>query len=131
MNNYSFNNLLKGVIATIVVIALSCCGSKKQVKPLVEQFLTDNLKENNFSNLSVEKLDSTFFITDSLLTDLQQKSAKNPLLRSDFRYPKTMVSKKKYFVKVKYNLPNGKEQNQTFYIDEHLEHVIAFKDNMK
>ena len=74
---------------------------------------------------------SRFFITDSLLTDLQQKSAKNPLLRSDFRYPKTMVSKKKYFVKVKYNLPDGKEQSQTFYIDEHLEHVIAFKDNMK
>lgn len=48
-------------------ILISGCGSGNKEEKLVSDFLNENLKENNISQVMFSKLDSTSHISDSVI----------------------------------------------------------------
>jgi len=108
------------------MLTLSSCGEKQKAKKLVKTFLTENLQDNRFGGAEFSRLDSTFFINDSVLSAMQTTAMNDKLFKRMKLDGKRGKSGKLMFIHVRYFL-NADTIRQTFYMDENLERVISFK----
>ena len=115
------------LFASLATVFLSSCGEQYKAKQLVSNFLDRSLAEKDFSIENCSKLDSTYYVTDSTLNAMRAASRKEtPFIRA--RYEGVKRSKKLLFIRIDYT-NNGRKHTQTFYMDDRLQHVVAFKNN--
>lgn len=115
------------LFASLAAVFLSSCGEQYKAKQLVSNFLDRSLAEKDFSIENCSKLDSTYYITDSTLNAMRAASRKETsFIRA--RYEGVKRSKKLLFIRIDYT-NNGRKHTQTFYMDDRLQHVVAFKNN--
>ncbi|MGP1480851.1 MAG: hypothetical protein ACTTJL_04025 [Hoylesella enoeca] len=115
------------LFASLAAVFLSSCGEQYKAKQLVSNFLDRSLAEKDFSIENCSKLDSTYYVTDSTLNAMRAASRKDaPFIRA--RYEGVKRSKKLLFIRIDYT-NNGRKHTQTFYMDDRLQHVVAFKNN--
>lgn len=115
------------LFASLATVFLSSCGEQYKAKQLVSNFLDRSLAEKDFSIENCSKLDSTYYITDNTLNAMRAASRKEtPFIRA--RYESVKRSKKLLFIRIDYT-NNGRKHTQTFYMDDRLQHVVAFKNN--
>lgn len=116
------------IIILFATVLTTSCGNEFKAKSVVEDFLDKNLADNNYSIENVSKIDSTFYINDSLLTAMRTKANGTKMFKN-IKYPAIKNSHKKLiFIRVTYTL-NNKNVKQTFYLDRDLKEVVAFKNN--
>ena len=115
------------LFASLAAVFLSSCGEQYKAKQLVSNFLDRSLAKKDFSIENCSKLDSTYYITDSTLNAMRAASrTETPFIRA--RYEGVKRSKKLLFIRIDYT-NNGRKHTQTFYMDDRLQHVVAFKNN--
>lgn len=116
-------------LSLTITLLFSSCGEQHQAKQLVKTFLKENLKDNQFSIEQTSKLDSTYLVSDSTLQVLRTHMAHSPIFKP-LNLNNAVRSKKLLYMQVKY-VSGTKEYDQTFYMDDKLEHVVAFKENQQ
>uniref|UniRef100_A0AB33JMM3 Uncharacterized protein n=3 Tax=unclassified Prevotella TaxID=2638335 RepID=A0AB33JMM3_9BACT len=111
----------------LTAMAIFSCGTKHRAKGLVEDYLASNLVNQDIADLSVSDVDSSFYITPTVIKRMETHLAANKRFKKDIKF-KTSPNRKVLFVRAKY--VNGQDTlKQTFYFDDHLTTVIACKDN--
>ena len=101
------------------------CGQKHKAKGLVEDFIEANaLDPDAIADRDFTRFDSTKVITDSLVMAMQQ--AKHPLYTHPIPYSVHTAGRMLFLLRMNYR-HQGDTLWQTFYIDEQMEHVVAFK----
>ena len=101
------------------------CGQQHDAEQLVEQFIDQYaVAPEQIENRSFQDLDSTKLISDSLIGVMQQRH--HELFKNGIDYPVQSAGRKLFFLGM-YFTYQGDTLRQTFYIDESLEHIVAFK----
>jgi len=101
------------------------CGPQKDAERLVDQFIEQYAVEPAaIQNVSYQHIDSTKLVSDSLIGVMQQRS--HELFKDGIDYPVKSKGNKLYYIRMKFTY-KGDTLRQTFYIDEALEHIVAFK----
>ena len=110
---------------TAFVFLFVSCGQKHKAKVLVEDFIEnyaidpDAIAERDFT-----RFDSTKVITDSLIMAMQE--ATHPLYKHPIPYSVHNAGRMLFLLRMNYQ-HQGDTLWQTFYVDEQMEHVVAFK----
>jgi hypothetical protein len=101
------------------------CGPQKDAERLVDQFIEQNaIEPTAIQDVTYLRIDSTKMISDSLIEAMQQRS--HELFKEEIDYPVKSKGNKLYFIRMKFTY-KGDTLRHTFYIDETLEHIVAFK----
>ena len=114
-------------IVTCITFAvlLMGCGPQKDAERLVDQFIEQNaIEPTAMQDVTYLRIDSTKMISDSLIEAMQQRS--HELFKDGIDYPVKSKGNKLYYIRMKFTY-KGDTLRQTFYIDEALEHIVAFK----
>ena len=104
---------------------LASCGRKHQAETLVEEFIeqhavsADEMKERDYVHF-----DSTKVISDSLIANMQKREHEH--FKHPIPYPIPSSGRMLYLLRMSYIYKND-TLFHTFYLDEQLEHVVAFK----
>lgn len=114
----------KYCLATMALLAalLSGCGQRQEAKSLVKDFMTTQMGIGDYDVIQWSQLDSTFFVSDSMVQVMQQLTAGK--VKGNY----TKATPKLLYMNVKYAI--GKDTvKQTFYFDDKLTGVVSLKDN--
>lgn len=114
------------IVASVAIsLLLVACGQQRDAEQLVEKFIEQYaVAPEEIKNVSFQRLDSTKLISDSLVIVMQQRS--HELFKEGIDYPVKSEGGKLYFVSMNFTY-KGDTLRKTFYMDESLEHIIAFK----
>lgn len=115
--------IIIGVV--VLVLLFASCGQKHQATALVEEFIEQNaLHPDELRDRDYHHFDSTKVISDSLLQAMQAR--KSPLFKHPIPYPVSTGGRMLYLIRMNY-VYQADTLWHTFYLDEKLEHVVAFK----
>ena len=118
------HSLLATGLAALVFL-LASCGQKHKATGLVEDFIDQYaLQPDEIEQRDYEHFDSTKVISDSLLQIMQAKE--HPLFKHPIPYPVAKSGRMLYLLRMNY-VHKGDTLWHTFYLDEQLEHIVAFK----
>lgn len=116
------------IIASLICLAvLSSCGEKQAVKTVVEQFLTENLQSGLPSDVTIERLDSTNFLVDSIIVKLQYDAQHSSIYKKGTAFATRPPRQRLVWALVSFN-NNGKQLRQTFYLTRDCQKVVAVKN---
>ena len=113
------------IIGVALTLVFTSCGKQHTAENLVGDFIEANAEEPSkleyrwFGNLG-----QTSSIGDSVLQFMQQRKKEN--FKAAISYPTSTSGKLLYYLRMNYALDGDTLQN-TFYFDEQMEHIVAFK----
>lgn len=107
---------------------LTGCGQEQNARKVISSFLDENLSDPNFSDITYGKLDSTIYITDSIVQIMHQQADTMRAFKPKAPYMKGRVSEKLLFMTVKFKQKDEKHA-YTFYFDHKIQGILAFKRN--
>ena len=121
---------MKGLIISVFIALfalLTGCGQGYKTHKTVEDFLENQMQLTQYKTIEWGKIDSTFRISSDVLAVLRRQGKIQ--FKRDFSY--CVPSAKLNFLTVKYvRDANIKDTvSQTFYINDQLTGVVAFKQN--
>lgn len=119
-------------ILLLGVFVFTSCGQKYEAHKLITKFMDNNMKDPSIiSDRNFSKIDSTFYVTDSMVNDMKTKAKSNKLYKENIHYTSGSLPGKIIFIKVWFKTKDasGKEQKNTatYYLDKDITRVIAFK----
>lgn len=115
------------IVVFAAAVLVAGCGQSHDAKRLVSGFLDTNLKSDDISGVSYGKLDSTFYITDSIVKVMRQQADTMKAFKRGIRYDVAEKPEGKLvLMRVKFTQDKEK-QAYTFYFDRDIKHVVAFK----
>lgn len=107
------------------MLLFGSCGQKHKAAQLADDFVDQYaLSPDKMIKRDYCHFDSTKLISDSLVDAMQHR--RHPLYKYPIDYPTPSAGRMLYLVRMNY-LFDGDTLSQTFYIDEQMEHVVAFK----
>ena len=112
-----------------LALCFTGCTPDGDARKLAEKFLKTNLAENDIKIVSFGKLDSTRFVTDSVVFDLRTAAYKSHLFVDEMKYEEQRVPAKLLYLPVTYRNSEGDTVRQTIYMDEAFSWVVAVKQN--
>lgn len=111
--------------AIIILSSVSC--KNNSAKGLIEDFMNVNMvSTSNISDKEYSKIDSTFYINDSIINAMHKMQV--PGYKGIIKYSNEKAGKKLLFMSITFK-QNKKDIKQTFYFDENITHIVAFKEN--
>ncbi len=121
------NCILKTVVFCLSAFLLFGCAKQRKTESVVKDFLNENLTESKYS-VSFSKIDSTAYINAKSINAMKVAVSKNKAYKKGIKYGSDKSSGKYVYTKAKIFV--GKDTLiQTFYLDNALTHVVAFKEN--
>lgn len=121
--------LKNSVLLSAFTFLAVCCGQQHCAESLVRQFMKDNLRDSRVAEMQCSRVDSTFYISDSLVNVLRRKARHHVAYKSNIAYAQGAVPRKLLFMNVRYKDEHGTTHRQTFYFDVEMTRVICFKGN--
>jgi len=113
------------IIGIVGLFLLTACGQQHEAESLVSAFIAENaVSPEKIDIFSYGKLDSTKVIGDSLIADMQQRE--NSVFKKDVKYGSEQSGRMLHLLRINYAY-EGDTLTNTFYMDEQLQHVVAFK----
>lgn len=101
---------------------LAGCGQGREAKGLVKEFMASQMGISDYDVVQWGALDSTFFVSDSMVSVMRHQMAAK--VKGDYAKP----SPKLLYLNVRYAI--GKDTvKQTFYFDDKLTGVVSLKNN--
>lgn len=121
---------MKKILVFILgAVLITACGQRQHAKGIVREFIRENMVSDDYA-LIYGKLDSTYRISDSIMDNLQKRSAedslfKHPLPLGDYHGIKT-----KLVLQMRIILKDDTVR-RTFYLDPDLKakRILAVKEN--
>lgn len=113
------------IIGILAVLLFASCGRQHTAESLVKEFVSQHATEpGKMEVIDFGDLDSTKVIKDSLILDMQTREHAN--FKSGIDYTVKTSGRMLYFLRMKY-VCEGDTLQQTFYMDENLQQIVAFK----
>lgn len=106
------------------VLLLASCGKQYTAEQTVKDFVAENMKDGvETKRLGFGDLGTSRHIKDSLVAQMRKNGSE--LFKSNIPYGKVPAGDV-YYLRMKY-LHKGDTLQNTFYLDQELKEVIAFK----
>lgn len=107
-----------------VVLLFVACGQQHDAEQVVKAFVDDNMEQpEKVTSRDFADLGQTRHISDSLITVMRQRGAEG--FKQGIQYG-GMPQGDLFYLRMKY-VKGGDTLSNTFYIDEKLQEVVAFK----
>ena len=116
------------VFTLIAMAVLTGCDparstAKSRAKVFMEAFLADGeMREKHYG-----KLDSTFQVTDSLLSLFRAYARSNALFKGEVAFDDAETTSPVYYLGLTYKDSQNDEHHLTFYFDKTLDNLLAVK----
>ena len=111
-------------ISLFAVLLFASCGQQYKAESTVKDFVEDNMEAaNQISGRDFADLGKTRHLSDSLVTAMRQRGAQG--FKKGITYP-AIPQGDLYYLRMRYINGSDTLQN-TFYLNEDLTEVIAFK----
>lgn len=120
---------LRLMTAFAVLLLLAACSRQQEAESLVKRFMKENLVDNRMAEVRYSHVDSTFYVTDSVVKALRAGAGSIAAYKSPVNYAEGATTPKMMFMNVRYKDARGNDHRQTFYLDSELTRVICFKGN--
>ena len=105
------------------------CGQQHQAKDVIQQFVDQYAAEPSArSSISIVKFDSTKVINDSVILAMRANADTIQRYKKPIKYAEGSIGGKLYVARIAYTI-YGVEFSDTYYLDDKLSRVIAFKSN--
>ena len=117
------------IIIGIALLLFASCGQQHQAKEVIKEFI--NLHAVNplaHSSISIAKFDSTKVLNDSVINLMRTNADTIQRYQKSIKYAEGNIGKKLYVARITYSI-NDIEYSDTYYLDELLTRVVAFKSN--
>ena len=112
------------IIGVATVLLLASCGKQYKAEQTVKAFVESNMETpDQISDKDFADIGTTRHISDSLIKVMRQRGAQ--LFKQGINYP-AMPKGDLYYLRMKY-IHEGDTLQNTFYLDETLQEVVAFK----
>ena len=114
-------------VSAALSVLLSGCGQGYKVHKLVENFLEQQMNVAGYDVVEWGKIDSTFRVSSDVLAQMRHQG--NLLIKRTLPYQ--APTNKLNYITVKY-VKTGAVQDtvsQTFYLNDQMTGVVAFKNN--
>ena len=113
------------LIGIALLLLFASCGQRQQAKHLAEQFVEQNASDPSKLHITnFGKLDSTRLLNDSIIEAMRRLPA--PIYKTGIAYPSLPAPGKLLLIRMNYEY-EGEQWSNTFYFDEGLTQVVAFK----
>lgn len=112
----------------MLLLAVSC-GRQHDAESLVKDFMQENM--HNYSAISAvnfKKMDSTRYLKDSIITKIRKTAETAALYKKGIKYNDNTPGKKLIVLRVEYKVDDN-EHSDTYYLNDELTHIVAFKNN--
>lgn len=117
------------IIIGIGLLLFASCGQQHQSKKIIQEFMDQYMANpSSRSSISIVKFDSTKVLNDSILNLMRINADTIQRYQKSIKYTETPIEQKLYVARVTYSV-NGIEYSDTYYLDDQLMHVVAFKSN--
>lgn len=111
-------------IGLFAILLFVSCGQQYKAESTVKDFIEENMETvNQISGRDFADLGKTRHLNDSLIGAMRQQGAQG--FKKDITYP-TIPHSDLYYLRMRYISGSDTLQN-TFYLNEELTEVIAFK----
>lgn len=112
-----------------MLLSAISCGQQHKAETVVKDFMTDNMAgDRKPSSMVFSNIDSTKYITDSLIQKMHKDAELSGRYKSNIRYTSGKGLKKLIITRVEYMLDKEKHSD-TYYLNEELTRVISVKAN--
>lgn len=111
------------------MLLLTACGQQHQAKTVIQEFVDQYVTEPaSRSAVTLVKLDSTKVLNDSLISVMRANADTISRYVKPIHYAEGEVGRKLYVARITYTI-YGVEFSDTYYLDELMTRVVAFKSN--
>ena len=113
---------------TLVLLSVSC-GQQHQAKGVIQDFV-DQYAANpsERGSISIAKFDSTRILNDSIISRMRANADTIERYQQHIKYADGTPSSKLFIARITYTI-SGTEFSETYYLDDQLTRVVAFKSN--
>ncbi|WP_279148065.1 hypothetical protein [Segatella bryantii] len=120
------------LFAVTTLLTLSSCGDSYKAKSMAKDFMSENMTTDNYRNLRFTNIDSTRYVSDSLIQVLRKTPI--DLFKKEIKYDtNAKATSTLLYIRAKYDYTTEKgdtiHYQNTFYFDKTLEHLLAVKQN--
>lgn len=117
------------IIIGIGLLLFASCGQQHQAKEVIQEFMDQNVvNPSSRGSISVVKFDSTKVLTDSIIRLMRTKADTIQRYQKSIKYAEGGIGQKLYVTRITYSI-NDVEYSDTYYLDDQLTRVVAFKSN--
>lgn len=117
------------IIIGVTLLLFASCGQQHDAEVLVKDFMKQNMQEGlETHGRSFNDLDSTRHVSDSLVNSMRSRGSQAVRYRHDITYAEGAATVSLYVLRVKYMI-DTLECSDTYYLDNLLTRVVAFKEN--
>ena len=117
------------IIGVGLVLLSVSCGQQYQAKGVIQEFVDQYATEPSArSSISIAKFDSTRVLGDSVINRLRTHADTILRYQKPIKYADGPVGKKLFVARISYSIYD-QEYSDTYYLDENLTRVVAFKSN--
>ena len=114
----------RNIILGGLVLLLTACGQQYKAEKAVEAFVDANaIEPSEIAHRDFADIGTTRHISDSLIDVMRHRAA--PLFKNDIPYP-PKPSGDLIYLRMRY-IHQGDTLQNTFYLDNELKEVVAFK----
>ena len=111
------------------MLLFASCGQQHQAKEVIQQFVDQYVTEPaSRSAVSIVKFDSTKVISDSVILAMRANADTICRYVKPIKYAEGPIGGKLYVARITYTI-YGVEYSDTYYLDNKLNRVVAFKSN--
>ncbi|MCD8210792.1 MAG: hypothetical protein LUC37_04525 [Prevotella sp.] len=122
-----FKYLKVAFFAVLFTLLVNSCGQRHKAEGVIEEFLKENLETSKYS-LNVLKVDSTHFLSDSILSVMKENARKSEFFKENINYAQKTPSRKYFYARTKMYIQKD-TLRLTFYLDSEIKGVLAFKED--
>ena len=113
---------------TLVLLSVSC-GQQHQAKQVIQDFVEQYAAEPSAcSSISIVKFDSTQTVNDSIIGRMRANADTIQRYQKSIKYADGAISKKLFIARIEYTV-SGEKYSETYYLDDQISRVVAFKTN--
>lgn len=117
------------IIGVALVLLSVSCGQQHQAKGVIQDFVDQYATQpSERGSISIAKFDSTRILNDSVISRMRANADTIQRYRKNIKYADGALGKKLFIARIAYTI-NGTEYSETYYLDDQLTRVVAFKSN--
>ncbi len=121
--------LLYHMFIVVMLLSVLSCGQQHKAESVVKGFMERNMLDGKKpSNIVFHDIDSTTYITDSLVSVMRNALKQSDRYSHDITYSSTKMDSYLKVIRVEYKL-DGQKYSDSYYLDNEITGVVSLKCN--
>lgn len=121
--------LLYHMFIVVMLLSVLSCGQQHKAESVVKGFMERNMLDGKKpSNIVFHDMDSTTYITDSLVHVMRNALKQSDRYSHDITYSSTKMDSYLKVIRVEYKL-DGQKYSDSYYFDNEITGVVSLKCN--